>query len=77
MNSDERSKQAAHAPDRENGSTASGDADIYRILFETSGTAIYLHDEHGAILDVNDAACEQTGYRKEALRSMAITNMGQ
>lgn len=37
----------------------------YRALFNQSTEGIYLHDLDGCILDVNDVACEQSGYTRE------------
>ncbi len=39
----------------------------YRALFETAQDAIFLSDERGRFLDVNQAACESLGYTKEEL----------
>jgi PAS domain S-box-containing protein len=39
----------------------------YRALFETAQDAIFLSDERGRFLDVNQAACESLGYLKEEL----------
>ncbi|MCJ7581772.1 MAG: PAS domain S-box protein, partial [Candidatus Aminicenantes bacterium] len=39
----------------------------YRALFETAQDAIFLSDESGRFLDVNQAACESLGYLKEEL----------
>ena len=39
----------------------------YRALFETAQDAIFLGDERGRFLDVNQAACESLGYTKEEL----------
>ncbi len=39
----------------------------YRVLFETAQDAIFLSDERGRFLDVNQAACESLGYTKEKL----------
>jgi PAS domain S-box-containing protein len=39
----------------------------YRALFETAQDAIFLNDERGRFLEVNQAACESLGYLKEEL----------
>ena len=40
---------------------------IYRNLINTAGDAIYLLNEEGIILDVNEASTEMTGYSREEL----------
>lgn len=44
----------------------------YRALFNQSMDGIYIHDFTGKILDVNPAACEQSGYTYEELTNMTI-----
>ena len=39
----------------------------YRVMFETAKDAIFLSDETGKFVDVNQAACESLGYSKEEL----------
>jgi PAS domain S-box-containing protein len=39
----------------------------YQMLFETAKDAIFLSDETGKFVDVNQAACESLGYSKEEL----------
>ena len=39
----------------------------YRALFETAKDAIFLSDEAGKFVDVNQAACESLGYSREEL----------
>jgi len=39
----------------------------YRALFETAKDAIFLSDETGKFVDVNQAACESLGYSREEL----------
>ncbi len=39
----------------------------YRALFETAKDAIFLSDESGKFVDVNQAACESLGYSREEL----------
>lgn len=48
---------------------------MYKILFEQAGVALYLHDLDGTILNVNAAACEQTGYSKKELLAMQIFDL--
>ena len=42
----------------------------YRLLFNETSDAIFLHDLSGRFLDVNDAAVERLGYSRQALLSM-------
>jgi len=44
----------------------------YRSLFNQSTEAIYLHDLDGHILDVNEAACVQSGYSREELLNRTV-----
>ena len=44
----------------------------HRLLFESAGDAILIHDEGGRILSVNQLACERLGYIYEELVSMSI-----
>jgi len=44
----------------------------YRVLFETAKDAIFLSDETGKFVDVNQAACESLGYSKEELLKLTI-----
>jgi PAS domain S-box-containing protein len=43
----------------------------YRVLFETAKDAIFLSDETGRFVDVNQAACESLGYSKEELLKLS------
>ena len=47
----------------------------YRLLFNSSGDAIFIHDEEERILAVNQQACEQFGYTHAELISMTINQM--
>ncbi len=47
----------------------------YRTLFEQSSRAIFLHNEHGKIIDVNRRACAQSGYSKEELLKMSVADI--
>ncbi|NQU83820.1 MAG: PAS domain S-box protein, partial [Parcubacteria group bacterium] len=42
----------------------------YRVLFETAKDSIFITDESGKFLDVNQAACKSLGYSKEELLKM-------
>ena len=42
----------------------------YQALFEDANDAIFIHDEDGNLLDVNDRACKVLGYSKQALQKM-------
>ena len=44
----------------------------YRVLFETAKDAIFLNDENGSFVDVNQAACKSLGYSKEELLKLSI-----
>ena len=43
----------------------------YRVVFETAKDAIFLTDETGRFVDVNQAACESLGYSKEELLQLS------
>jgi two-component system cell cycle sensor histidine kinase/response regulator CckA len=43
----------------------------YRAVFETAKDAIFLSDETGSFVDVNEAACESLGYSKEELLKLS------
>ncbi len=42
----------------------------YRLLFDQSSDAIFIHDTDGDFLDVNDVAVQRLGYSRETLLSM-------
>jgi PAS domain S-box-containing protein len=44
----------------------------YRLLFESAGDAIYIHDPEARMLAVNTTACELLGYTQAELLSMTI-----
>lgn len=52
-------------------------ADFYRSLMACAPDAIYVHDAEGNILEVNQAACEQTGYTMAALCRMKVHDLDQ
>ncbi|MBW2330352.1 MAG: PAS domain S-box protein [Deltaproteobacteria bacterium] len=43
----------------------------YRAVFETAKDAIFVSDETGRFVDVNEAACESLGYSKEELLKLS------
>ncbi|MDD3845669.1 MAG: LytS/YhcK type 5TM receptor domain-containing protein [Syntrophorhabdaceae bacterium] len=44
----------------------------HRLLFDSAGDAIFIHDTRARILAVNPLACEQLGYTYEELMSMTV-----
>ena len=44
----------------------------YRSLFDQSKEGIYLHDLEGRVLDVNEMACEQSGYSREEWLGLTV-----
>jgi len=44
----------------------------YRALFNQVPAGIYIHDMEGRILDVNEEACQQTGYSRKELLNLRI-----
>jgi PAS domain S-box-containing protein len=47
----------------------------YRLLFDSGGDAIFIHDEDARILAANKQACEQFGYTHAELLSMTVNQM--
>ena len=47
----------------------------YRALFETAKDAIFLTDETGRFVDVNEAACNSLGYSREELLKLSISEI--
>ena len=43
----------------------------FRSMVENAGDAIYIHDRYGMIRDINQVACEQTGYTRDELLSLS------
>lgn len=44
----------------------------YKALFEQSQLGIYLHDMEGRIIDVNEMACQQSGYTRQELLQRSV-----
>ena len=44
----------------------------YRLLFNSGGDSIFIHDQESRILEVNRQACKQFGYTREELLSMTV-----
>ncbi len=47
----------------------------YRTMMDRASQMLFLHDQHGAILDVNQKAIESTGYSREELLSMNVADI--
>ena len=47
----------------------------YRTLVDRASQMLFLHDQHGAILDVNQKSVQCTGYSREELLSMNVTDI--
>lgn len=47
----------------------------HHALFNHPASAIYIHDVEGDIIDVNQTACFQTGYRREELVAMQVFDL--
>ncbi|EIC22370.1 PAS domain-containing hybrid sensor histidine kinase/response regulator [Thiorhodovibrio frisius] len=47
----------------------------YRTLFENVQEAIFVTDAQGRFIDVNQAACDLTGYTREELRALAPSDL--
>ncbi|HWI40374.1 MAG TPA: PAS domain S-box protein, partial [Verrucomicrobiae bacterium] len=59
--------------DRKRVESALGESEKkFRTLFNSTGDAIYIHDLAGRLLEVNEAACQRTGYTREELLSMTL-----
>ena len=46
----------------------------YKLLFESAGDGIYVHDFEGQILDVNQIHCDRLGYSREEFSEMKLTD---
>ncbi|HIJ06265.1 response regulator, partial [Methanocalculus sp.] len=47
----------------------------YRTLVDRASQMLFLHDQHGALIDVNQKAIESTGYSREELLSMNVADI--
>ncbi len=47
----------------------------FRSIFDDAGDAIYIHDRFGRIMDVNQGACDQTGYTRAELISLNVSQL--
>ena len=47
----------------------------FRSMVENAGDAIYIHDRYGRIYDVNQVACDQTGYSKKELLNLSVAQL--
>lgn len=50
-------------------------AALYRLLFEASNDAVFLHDMSGTILEVNERAVRMLGYNRQELCQMSIDDL--
>lgn len=47
----------------------------FRLLVEHAGDDFFLHDDKGRFLDVNERACQSTGYSREELLRMSVIDL--
>ena len=47
----------------------------YQTIFDSVGDAIFIHDMTGQLLEVNQRACDQLGYRREALLQLNLKDI--
>jgi len=47
----------------------------YRSVVESAADGIIIHDNHGQIIDVNDACCTSTGYARDELMTMTVADI--
>jgi len=47
----------------------------FRSMIENAGDAIYIHDRYGGIHQINQIACEQTGYGRDELLALKIMHL--
>jgi len=67
-----RIKEVEEAVDRKANEAALQEClEKYRVVFDTANDAIFVCDETGRFVDVNQAACESLGYSKEELLQLS------
>ena len=47
----------------------------FRQLFNSTPDAIYVHDQAGQIMDVNQVSCQSTGYTRDELLQMSVADI--
>ena len=72
---DTSSKKAMNVKDKYSGKLKDILKDQYKVLFEKSIDAIYLHDLMGNFIDPNPAALDLLGYSKEEVPSINISSL--
>jgi len=50
-------------------------AEKYSYLFDNTSDGVWIHDVNGKILDVNDAYCRMSGYKREEIIGMRIDKL--
>lgn len=58
-----------------NRASRSGSTEYYQMVFDNAYDAIFIESLNGRILDANPAACNLTGYTREELLSMNVSNL--
>jgi len=68
--------QAAKECEREQAERERRDSERrFRLLVEQAADDYFLHDDKGVFLDVNERACRSTGYSREELLTMTVTDI--
>ena len=49
--------------------------DRYRSILQSSMDGFWMADTQGRFLDVNDTACEMTGYTREELLTLSVSDV--
>lgn len=50
-------------------------AEIYQALFKQASDSLFVVDDAGSFLDVNNAACQMIGYSREALATLCLADL--